>query len=369
MLNKFRGLLCILPAVSMSIASACEIRVRDAAFRMPRDVHRLCVIGESTDQAVDEIHNRLRRQIEAVSDTLNVELARVHVDDPKVQWHTLGIPSAPPLLPVTVLVGRNNGDGTNFVVQHWEPAPTDEDLAALIESPLRAELARQLTKNVAVLIFASRESNENSERIRLLQKLVGRGVEAERVGLALLTLDRFDPTERLLAAFMGLRPDAPDTLIVAFGRGKLMQPPLVAEEITPENIDALLHTIRQACSCSKPLPTMGVDLPLVWTNDLDQSVVLMDEELENESEADLDLAVASLGAFGGHGITPPSAGQEAEESSIQPEPPIAAAPTRNTNPATTAGQPRLMTTTVFAVFGLALAVLVASIAILRKPVH
>ncbi len=96
----------------------------------------------------------------------------------------------------------------------------------------------------------------------------------------MITLDRHDPAEHLLCRFMGLRADSPDTLCVAFGRGKLMSPPLVGDEINSENIHGLVTRIRQACSCSMPLPTIGVDIPLVWSDAVDSTVILMDQELD-----------------------------------------------------------------------------------------
>ena len=96
-------------------------------FGMSRDIHRLYVIA-----------------------------------DPEFVWQSIGIPSAPPLLPVTVLVGCDNGAATSFVIDHWEPAPTADQLAALLNSLVRQKLADQLASHIAVLIDAPQESKMNA---------------------------------------------------------------------------------------------------------------------------------------------------------------------------------------------------------------
>lgn len=268
-------------ALTVTTAIACEIRVRDSAFRTVRDRHRLCVIADSNDTAADGTYERLTRWLDQTDDTMNLEIVRIDADDPETNWRAVGIPSAPPGLPVTVLVGRNNGTGDHFVIDHWEPQPSDEELAGILDSPSRRQLAELLAVSIAVLIFAPGDADSSQPDLaESLNEIVTAGVADERIGLSMLTIDRNDPQEQLLCRFMGLRPGGPDTLCVAFGRGKLMTPPLQADAITADNINQLVYQIRQACSCSKPLPTMGVDLPLAWTDAVDSSVVLMDQELE-----------------------------------------------------------------------------------------
>ena len=120
-------------------------------------------------------------------------------------------------------------------------------------------MAGELARNVAVLVFAPSDPSDDSQLAAQLNSLVEAGVSEERIGLSMITLDRSDPREQLLCRFMGLRPGGPDTLCVAFGRGKLMSPPLVGDEIDGDHIHTLVTQIRQACSCSLPLATMGVD--------------------------------------------------------------------------------------------------------------
>ena len=276
---------------------ACEIRVRDSAFRTTRDFHRLCVIADRDDESADQIFDHLEAWLSKSDGTLNLEIERIDADDPETDWRSLGIPSAPPMMPVTVLVGRDNGIGEHFVIDHWEQAPTEDDLLAIGNSPVRQQLAKQLASNIAVLIYAPGDLPTGRAIADRLKNLISEKVADERIGLSMITLDRTDPAERLLCRFMGIRPNSPDTLCVSFGRGKLMSPPLLGDEITRDNINNLVTQIRQACSCSKPLSTMGVDIPLVWSDSIDSSVVLMDDEIKlSELEAEVQSMLAAKSA-------------------------------------------------------------------------
>ncbi len=304
----FRRLNHILAVGSVScavaFAAACEIRVRDSAFRSARDIHRLCIVAEASDDAAAKIETRLRQWLATTPGDVNLEVMRVAADDPDTNWRALGLPSAPPGLPVTVLVGRNNGSRESFLIDHWEPAPSDEQLASIVDSPLRHRLARELAENIAVLVFSPSNSdlpgNSDSSVVNVLRSIVQTRIAEERLGLSLIMLDRYAAEEQLLCRFIGLRPDGPDTLCVAFGRGKLMSPPLAGDEITAQNIEKLVAQIRQTCSCSKPLPTMGVDIPLLWPDEIDQAVVLLDQEL---SLSELDAEVQNMMAAKATGKT------------------------------------------------------------------
>jgi hypothetical protein len=262
----------------------------------------------------DEIHERLNRWLDQTDGEFNLRIVRVDADDPETDWRSLGIPSAPPSLPVTVLIGRNNGIGESFIVEHWEPAPSDQQLAAIVDSPVRRQLAGELATNVAVLVFAPSDPAGESSVTSRMEAMVQAGIADERIGMSMITIDRYDPAERLLCRFMGIRPDSPDTLCVAFGRGKLMSPPLVGEQINAESIDTLVTTIRQACSCSKPLATMGVDMPLVWSDAIDSTVILMDDELElSELDAEVQNMLAGKATDDGSDeptVIPIPAGQQ-----------------------------------------------------------
>jgi len=54
-----------------------------------------------------------------------------------------------------------------------------------------------------------------------------------------------------------------------------MTPPLVGNEISGERLGELIEQLVRECSCSKPLPSIGIDLLMVWHDELDASVVAM----------------------------------------------------------------------------------------------
>jgi len=88
--------LVALAAVLSPVASACGTSVRDASFGVPRDVHRLCVIGDATDGSANADYESLAPWLEGPGAGLNLELVRVNADDPEVNWEEHAIPSAPP---------------------------------------------------------------------------------------------------------------------------------------------------------------------------------------------------------------------------------------------------------------------------------
>jgi hypothetical protein len=199
-----------------------------------------------------------------------------------------------------VLVGTNREIGVNFVIQHWEPAPTDEEFASLARSPLRERLQQELGRQLAVVLYAPCENCEDDRVSAMLSQLdrEWKNVQGSELGVSVIEVDRTDPAERLLLSFAGLAPDGPDWVGVVFGRGKLMNPPLIGEEITPAGLNGLIEQVLMDCSCSKPLPSMGVDLPMVWTAELDEQVVALGVPAEGFETENITLAgVATTSDF------------------------------------------------------------------------
>ena len=67
-------------------------------------------------------------------------IERVAADDPAVDWRAYGVPSVPPELPVVALIGEFAPTRQTFVIDHWAPAPSDQELAVLRSSPAREAL-------------------------------------------------------------------------------------------------------------------------------------------------------------------------------------------------------------------------------------
>ncbi len=252
---------------------ACEGQtVRDAAFTHPRDLHLLCVIANGADETAEGICRRLEAWLAGVAQDLNVELIRVVADDPGVDWASFGMPSAPPSFPVVVLVGRSKVDRRSFVIDHWEPAPNADDLACLLDSPVRKVLQRELGRRLAVLVHVAGRETRRSSVNAAIDAVVKRWSALGSPGLAVVRVDRSDPRERLLLTFTGAGRGDRDWVAVVFGRGKFM-PPLVGQQITEADLDQHLRTLTEVCTCLRSPGTLGVDVPMSWEEALDASVV------------------------------------------------------------------------------------------------
>ncbi len=160
---------------------ACDTgMVRDAAFDQPRDGYRLCVIAHSDDPQRQEILGRLSAWLESTGGSLNLELVDVDADDADVRWSDYGIPSAPPELPVVVLVGKRPENGKDFFVDYWLPEPTAEDLDVLRTSPVREAIRHEVVKNLAVLVHVRGSEQGREQAAEVIER-----IRAEREGQSL----------------------------------------------------------------------------------------------------------------------------------------------------------------------------------------
>jgi hypothetical protein len=251
-------------------AHACNSgSVRDAGFQAKRDVHRLCVFTDGSGGEGDAIMARLRSWHDTDAKYLNVQLEQIDANDAAVQWNEYGIPSRPPKAPVAALIGlMPTTPRRPFVITHWEPAPNDTDLAALLTSPARDAIKRSITDVWAVVLYSPGARPE--ERKDAVLKSVLQKWAAERApGISIVSFDREDPRERVLCAFAGLDASRPDWAGVVFGRGKLMAPPLEGADITEANLDRLLTSLTVQCTCLQQSMTLGLDLPLTWEPEMD----------------------------------------------------------------------------------------------------
>ncbi len=246
-------------------------------------MHRLCFMGDWSDPQEGNPAGKFTEWLASGGKDLNVEIELVDVGDPKLRWSDYGIPSAPPSLPVAVFVGRGHG-GEGFVIDHWDPEPNEEDLKLLENSPVRQQLQQQLGKKLAVLLYSAAFDTDGQDLEQLLHRVVEKWSRRNELGISLIQLDRTDPRERTLLSFAGIGQAGPAWVGVVFGRGKLMAPPLVGEEITEGRINELINQLIQDCACSKPLPSMGVDLPLAWNDQLSDAVVALPSLVENSQE-------------------------------------------------------------------------------------
>ncbi len=266
----------LLVALATFPAGACEGgSVRLAAFNNPRDVHKLCVIANTEDTAADGLYADLSDLLALKAADLNVELVRVNADDPQVVWAALSLPSAPPVLPVTVLVGWDSVNRRPFFIDYWEPGPTEDELATLARSDVREAIKRGVVAYWAVLLYA-RGTGENSGAVdAVVDAAVGKWAVDQPPGITVAHMDRTDPKERTLRAFIGLPPSGPDWVGVVFGRGKLTAPPLEGTAITEDNLNKLIGGLLEPCTCLVDGTSLGVDIPMVWGESQDEAVVAL----------------------------------------------------------------------------------------------
>jgi hypothetical protein len=250
-------------------ASACDSgTVRDAAFHAKRDVHRLCLFSRADDPAAQAEFQRLERWAERQGPTLNLALERVNADDPAVVWGDYGIPSPPPELPVTALVGRFAAMRRTFVIDHWQPAPSDADLENLMTSPAREALKKAIAEKWAVILHCP-AAQDAVDLQPVFDAVAAKWEKEQSPGVTVVRLDRSSPQERVTLAFAGIEPGGPDWAGVVFGRGKLLAPPLLGEEISESGLNELIASLAVQCTCLQDALTIGLDMPLVWEPELD----------------------------------------------------------------------------------------------------
>jgi hypothetical protein len=258
-------------------APACyEQTVRDAAFGYPRDVHILAVVAEEGDPAGDEIYQGLARWIDTSGSKLNLEIRLVEPNDPDVDWQELGLPSAPPSWPVVVFTGgRSRSVGRpNFLVDHWEPGPGTAALEVLRSSPAREQIAREVPRRLAALLYVPGDGREGGAAEAVIDSIVDTWSNKNPGGLSVVRVERSDERERLLLKFMGSGRTSSDMVAVVFGRGK-MTAPLRGGEITGEQLNRQLELLVGDCTCIQSPYTLGVDIPMQWDEICDSAVVAL----------------------------------------------------------------------------------------------
>lgn len=348
----------IITATALTLV-ACENAVRDAGFRGPRDMHRLCLITASDDAAARSEKQRLSDWLNGRGLGLNIELVHLPTDDPNVDWSEYGIPSAPPELPVVALIGKNYGTSESFVIEHWQPTPTDEELESMRHSPARQRMHETLGKALAVILYAPGEESDEGELTKVFESVRATWVAKDLPRIEFVKFDRTDPRERTLASFAGLHRNGPSWAGVVFGRGKLMSPPLQGDEINEKRLNELVDQIYQDCNCSKPLPAIGVDLPLIWNQTLAATFEPVSEPTDKPEDPRLE-TLPGMGEFAG-GVSESSAPETAETTGT-----TASAATQTVEHTAEALSGRVATVMWITFAGIGLVLLIATLVLFRK---
>jgi hypothetical protein len=158
-------------------------------------------------------------------------------------------------------------------------------------SPARAALRRALARNLAVIVQVPATGERQDHVRQVVNSICQSGFDNQAWGVSSITVDRQDPRERLLLAFLGIRPEGPDWVGVVFGRGKFLTPPLEGAEITAAGLKALLALLAADCTCSQSPSRLGVDLLMRWEAADDDRVVRLAAE---PSASEQELAAGAL---------------------------------------------------------------------------
>jgi hypothetical protein len=278
------SVLCLIAALLLvgSAAMACNVPVfRYALEHWRPDPYRLTVFHRGPLGEVEEA--RLAALEEQRSQTwINASVRTVDVDD---------LPEAD--RPLVAALGE--GPLPRLVVQYpaalhldvpvWTGGLGTDELAALLDSPVRRELVRRLAAGetaVWVLLTTGDATQDDAavatltEELKLLSRKLKLpeltespedillGSTPLKVAFSLLTVRRDNPEEQALTAMLlGCEEDLADTtepmVFPVFGRGRVLLP-LVGPGITADNIHTSAAFLTGACSCQVKNQNPGFDL-------------------------------------------------------------------------------------------------------------
>lgn len=329
---------------------ACDSgTVRDAALTSERGSYRLCVFVRSDDAAAAAEIARIDSVLDVDASRLNVTVERVDVDAPAVEWDSYGIPGPPPETPVAALIGIGGFPRRAFVLDHWQPYPTDQDLATLKTSPVREKIKDGIASHWAVVLYSPGDASLGADGARpddVFAAVEKEWAEKQSPGVTTVRFDRNDPFERMLRAFTGVDADGPAWAGVVFGRGKILAPPLTGSAITKEHLGQLLDNLAVPCTCLQESSVNGLDIPMTWDARLDAVV-----EALKPAGGYFETTLDAVGAVGGAPL-PGAVGLPAAPPPLAPPPPRAGR--------------RVLTLTIVAAAVLALLAVAATGVIVRR---
>ncbi len=260
-------------------AWACDSgTVRDAAFHAKRDLYRLLLIAEPDDAEASNAFDSVEAWLVENGRDLNVRPVRVQAEGEMTDWGALGLPGPPPDMPIVALVRDpvkpDAGEALRVsVVDYWTPCPSSDDLAVAFHSPVRARLQDALIEWWAVVLYSPRPGGDGGNREALIQDMAARWAQKQSPGITVVTLDRTDPAERLLVRLLGLSKHEEDWAAIVFGKGRVLIPPMVGDEISVGAIDNALESLAVQCTCLQEYTTIGVDMPFAWADDMNGRVI------------------------------------------------------------------------------------------------
>lgn len=201
----------------------------------------------------------------------------------------------------------------------WTGALSADDQAAVVDSPARQEIVRQLGEGrpCVLLTLTGGDAAALPAAQAAVEETIARGaagkIEPARLGsdpsaepsappevsLGQVVVDRHDPREAWLVRMLGhVEPDLAEyegqTMVFAlYGRGRAMEP-YIGEGITADNLSECVSFILGSCSCQVKDQNPGVDL--LTRGDWETTALAVAQQVGQEegNEALLDAADTRL---------------------------------------------------------------------------
>jgi len=293
----------VLLTIAGAVIYACNVPVfRYALERWPADPYRIVILidGEpTTDQAA--IIETLENSSGNRQGGANAIIKTVDVSDGiPIQWQKLWDSMKHQELPA-IAAQFPPMNGLEFAV--WSAPLTDENIALLVDSPARKEIAnRILDGQSAVWVFVeSGDSEKDAEKFAFIKDRLNvmedelelpdevEGNESDlpielsgdsnvRIAFSILSISRNDKSEAaFLALLMHTEPDLVDYIeepmvFPVFGRGRALYA-LIGDGMTERNVMGACSFITGACSCEVKSLNPGIDILMTadWDSSLGES--------------------------------------------------------------------------------------------------
>ncbi len=292
----------LIVALLAASAFACQVPIfRYALERWNADKYDVLVIhDEAFDPSTQAAFDKLKSSPMGHAANMGVQSVKVESlrDSELLELWTAQGDAPKPLM--VVLYPKSASEVPSRILSS---APlTEENVAKVISSPVRAKIAEQLSDgHSAVWIFVPCDNEKKNtaalnllrERIAVNQERLTVPTASEleidpavlaknkiplRIEFSMVSVDRNDPKETfLLAALQRSEPDLDDSEPMAFpvfGRGRVLYG-LVGEGIMPETIDTACKFISGPCSCQVKEQNPGFDLLMQsdWDKTVDGSMI------------------------------------------------------------------------------------------------
>jgi hypothetical protein len=260
----------IAPALILAaLVSACDIPVCDYTLQnWLRDAYRVSYFYSGTEAARDvPVNIHLQRAAEEAGFHANLTIKKVNVGGGGATPHNAAANQLPPRhksrkLPFhTVITPR----GTELFAGRLNLA----DARALVQSPLRKQLARDLCqgKNGLLLILLGPDRTQNAAAKKIVPRIIAHAREQD-LDVGMLQVRRDDAEEKwFVEQLLSLEDDLKqldDTMVFGvFGRGHVMAPYL-GKGITEANINTIVTFMNGPCACEIKTSSPGMDMLTAW---------------------------------------------------------------------------------------------------------